>query len=71
DLLDPLRQRDSIFEIAWRWGFSDPAHFSRAFKTLFGCSPRACREAQQRSVAGQAASMIAATTRRPSPARRL
>ena len=43
DLVDPLRDRDSVFEIAWRWGFNDPAHFSRAFKTAFGTSPRVFR----------------------------
>ncbi|NPV70062.1 MAG: helix-turn-helix domain-containing protein [Firmicutes bacterium] len=32
--------RDSITEIAFRWGFNDSAHFSKAFKRLFGLSPR-------------------------------
>ncbi len=31
----------SIAEVALRCGFSDPAHFSRAFKQKFGVSPRA------------------------------
>ncbi|WP_082593086.1 helix-turn-helix domain-containing protein [Phycicoccus sp. Soil803] len=30
--------------IAARWGFWDAAHFSRAFKAEYGCSPRAYRE---------------------------
>ena len=34
-----LRDR-SIFEIAMRWGFNDPAYFSRAYKTRFGKTPR-------------------------------
>jgi len=55
ELADPVCERDSVFEIAWRWGFGDPAHFSRAFKAAFGCSPRAFRQAQ-----GQ----VAAPTRR-------
>ncbi|MBN9063816.1 MAG: helix-turn-helix transcriptional regulator [Rhizobiales bacterium] len=29
-----------IAAIAYRVGFSDPAHFSRAFRRRFGCSPR-------------------------------
>ncbi len=32
-----------IAEIAFRWGFSDAAHFSRAFRQGFGQSPRAWR----------------------------
>jgi len=38
-----LRER-TIFEIAMRWGFSDPAYFSRAYKAMFGISPRADRD---------------------------
>ena len=34
-----LRDR-SVFEIALRWGFNDPAYFSRAYKSRFGKSPR-------------------------------
>ena len=34
-----LRDR-SVFEIALRWGFNDPAYFSRAYKSRFGSSPR-------------------------------
>lgn len=32
-----------ISEIAFRWGFSDAAHFSRAFRQGFGQSPKAYR----------------------------
>jgi AraC family transcriptional activator of tynA and feaB len=38
-----LRQR-SIGEIAYGWGFSDQAHFSRAFRAGFGRSPRNYRQ---------------------------
>jgi AraC family transcriptional activator of tynA and feaB len=42
--MPPLRAR-SISEIAYGWGFSDLAHFSRAFRERFGQSPRALRKA--------------------------
>ena len=32
--------RKTVTEVAFRWGFSDMAHFSRAFKAEFGLSPR-------------------------------
>lgn len=38
DLL--ARPHARVSEIAFHWGFSDSAHFSRAFKTAFGVSPR-------------------------------
>ncbi|WP_046078993.1 transcriptional regulator FeaR [Halomonas sp. HG01] len=39
-LSDPSRARHSITEIAYHWGFTDSAHFSRAFKKSHGMSPR-------------------------------
>ena len=39
-----LRFRNrSITEIAFSWGFSDSAHFSRSFRKEFGINPRALR----------------------------
>lgn len=35
-----LRSRERVSQIAFDWGFSDAAHFSRAFRQLFGESPR-------------------------------
>jgi AraC family transcriptional activator of tynA and feaB len=35
----------SVTEIAFRWGFGDAAHFSRAFKREYGISPREARRA--------------------------
>ena len=35
-----LREKTPISQIAFRWGFSDAAHFSRAFREAFGCAPR-------------------------------
>lgn len=34
----------SISQIAFKWGFSDAAHFSRAFREQFGVSPRELRK---------------------------
>jgi AraC-like DNA-binding protein len=45
DLQDPRWSGRTITEIAFRWGFNDAAHFSRAFKSRYGASPRALRSA--------------------------
>ncbi|MGR8936094.1 MAG: AraC-like ligand-binding domain-containing protein [Gammaproteobacteria bacterium] len=53
DLFDPAQAGRPLSEIAFRWGFNDAAHFSRAFKQRFGCSPRDYRQAAGgKSVAG-------------------
>lgn len=44
-LLDPTRRSSSIASIAFSVGFSDPAHFSRIFKSIVGMSPSEYREA--------------------------
>lgn len=38
-LQSPSLRRHSVFEIALRWGFNDPAHFSRAYRSRFGMAP--------------------------------
>nr|WP_296771109.1 helix-turn-helix domain-containing protein [Rhodococcus sp. (in: high G+C Gram-positive bacteria)] len=43
-LCDPLNGRTTIGALAAGWGFTDPAHFSRAFRARFGCTPREFRE---------------------------
>jgi AraC-like DNA-binding protein len=43
DLLDPAMRGQSIGAIAARWGFRDPAHFSRAFRAAYGMTPGECR----------------------------
>lgn len=43
ELAIPSLAHCSVSEIAYRWGFSHPAHFSRAFTAHFGESPRAFR----------------------------
>jgi AraC-like DNA-binding protein len=44
ELLDPRRSKASLAEIAFGWGFNDAAHFSRAFRGRFGCTPREWRQ---------------------------
>lgn len=43
------RPEAAISQVAFRWGFNDAAHFSRAFRALFGESPRDCRKRVRRS----------------------
>ena len=43
DLADPLQQRVPVGAIGARWGLPDAAHFSRVFRTHYGCSPTAFR----------------------------
>jgi AraC-like DNA-binding protein len=51
ELASPARESRSVGEIAWSWGFSDLAHFSRCFRRRFGCSPREFRKDAARHVA--------------------
>ena len=44
DLLDPIHAGHRLSDIAFRWGFNDLSHFSRAFKQRFGCSPKEYRQ---------------------------
>jgi acetamidase/formamidase/AraC-like DNA-binding protein len=43
DLADTSLAGESVGMIGFRWGFTDAAHFSRAFRQHFGVSPRAYR----------------------------
>ena len=43
ELESPLHSQLSITEIGFRWGFSQSAHFSRAYRERFGESPRETR----------------------------
>ncbi|BCQ62375.1 hypothetical protein PBOI14_41250 [Pseudomonas sp. Boi14] len=40
DLSNPHLRNESITDIAFKWGFTDSAHFSRTFKKHFEQSPR-------------------------------
>ncbi|MGC4748648.1 helix-turn-helix domain-containing protein [Micromonospora sp. DT201] len=44
DLSDPALRNQPVQMIAARWGFSDKAHFSRAFRAAYGTSPQEHRE---------------------------
>ncbi|KPB95219.1 helix-turn-helix protein [Pseudomonas syringae pv. maculicola] len=43
DLREPLLVNRQISEIAWRWGFSDVAYFSRVFRQRYGLPAREYR----------------------------
>jgi AraC-like DNA-binding protein len=43
DLANPRLRSKTITEIAFFWGFSDSAHFSRSFRRQFGICPRMFR----------------------------
>jgi AraC family transcriptional regulator, positive regulator of tynA and feaB len=43
DLANPRLRSKTITEIAFSWGFSDSAHFSRCFRRQFGICPRIFR----------------------------
>lgn len=47
-LVSPQRADRRIYEIAYHWGFSNEAHFSRAFKQRFGVPPSQARQARLR-----------------------
>ncbi|MEU9335707.1 helix-turn-helix domain-containing protein [Streptomyces sp. NPDC048290] len=43
DLINPHLSTRPIRAVAARWGFTDPAHFSRLFHAVYGMPPRDCR----------------------------
>jgi len=47
-LQDPLRSHHTIAHIAYEHGYSDAAHFSRAFKAAYDCTPSEFRSATGR-----------------------
>jgi acetamidase/formamidase/AraC-like DNA-binding protein len=63
DLLDPLQADTMVAEIGFRVGFTDPAHFSRAFREQYGTTPSVYRE--QAAVASDEALPDQATRGRP------
>jgi len=55
ELSNPAEAHHSISEIAFRNGFNDSAHFSRAFRHRFGLSPREFRQQELDRAAASAA----------------
>jgi AraC-like DNA-binding protein len=49
DLLDPALADETILSIASRWGLPGPQHFSRLFRSAYGCSPSEIRRVVRRS----------------------
>ena len=68
DLCNPARSRNSITDIAYSWGFNNPAHFSKTFKDEFLISPRFFRMKAQ---GGSALPQGAGTKKRGMPAQLL
>ncbi|MGH2935578.1 MAG: helix-turn-helix domain-containing protein [Gaiellaceae bacterium] len=51
DLSDPALSHQTILAIATRWGLPGAQHFSRAFRSEYGCSPREFRRGARRLAA--------------------
>ncbi|MFE6509643.1 helix-turn-helix domain-containing protein [Nocardioides sp. NPDC057767] len=49
-LVDPAHASRSTATIASRWGFPDPSHFARTFRSRFGVTPGALRKGSLTSV---------------------
>jgi AraC-like DNA-binding protein len=54
DLAEPRRSAHSVAQIAFATGFEDAAHFARAFKRRFHCTPREWRRRNLLAEAGTA-----------------
>ena len=59
-LRDPSN-RQTVAEIAYRWGFGDQAQFSRAFKAHYGMPPKDYRERTRQSTAAADSRVIQQT----------
>ena len=44
DLLNDSSNRQTITEIAFKWGFNNFSHFSRLFKQVYNTSPKQYRQ---------------------------
>ncbi|MFI0450369.1 helix-turn-helix domain-containing protein [Actinomadura sp. 6N118] len=59
DLADPRLAAYPINAIAARWGYTNPSHFSQAFRAAYGLSPRQFRQQQATMHASQEESTFA------------
>jgi AraC-like DNA-binding protein len=59
ELSNPARDHRRIYEVAFDVGFSSEAHFSRAFRSMFGLSPS--------DVRARARTVLTGTNRQPAP----
>jgi AraC-like DNA-binding protein len=71
ELCDPASAGKSITEIAYSWGFSNSAHFSRAFKDAFHMCPRSYRRTGDPEVESAWADLLANSATGVSPATKL
>ncbi|NBA97129.1 transcriptional regulator FeaR [Pseudomonas sp. R5(2019)] len=55
DLSNPILKTESITSIAYKWGFTDSAHFSRSFKKHFDLSPKDFRASSMQHAMAPAA----------------
>jgi AraC-like DNA-binding protein/acetamidase/formamidase len=70
DLANPLMVHLSISNLCTRWGFSDAAHFSRAFREQYGLSPRGYRQQISAALSQRVWQRAADTAVDPAPAAR-
>jgi AraC family transcriptional regulator, positive regulator of tynA and feaB len=62
DLAEPQRNRHSVAQIAFAAGFEDAAHFTRAFKRRFHCTPREWRRRETAAAARDSAARLTPQT---------
>ncbi|CAL9334193.1 helix-turn-helix domain-containing protein [Streptomyces sp. enrichment culture] len=65
DLADPALDHRTIAATAARWGFRDPADFSRAFRRAYGVSPSEVRAQARAQARALDAKEVCARSRRP------
>jgi AraC-like DNA-binding protein len=67
DLLDPARLAEPVSAVAARWGITNAAHFSRAFRAVYGTTPVDYRRAAMVAARPRAEPERRSTAARRSP----
>ena len=67
DLRDPRCAARSVAAIGARWGYPDPAHFSRLFKATYGMGPRDYRASRGLAAPGPGTARAGLTGTEPRP----